>query len=120
MSKKEVEMISRPVYKSNYDYGRVGEYTLAALKRIRQELGNKNYDRANVNIQLDGIERQIITARRAFANEIFSLNNAHKYARHAKKNRNNAVFTSNKNWPSIMEMTKILKNVYGALKKNKM
>ena len=108
-----------PAYESMYDYMSVAKSTLAILKRIGKELNNKNYDHNGINIQLEGIERQIITTRRAFANEIFSLDSTHKYAQHAKKNRNNRIFISSKIWPSIAEMNKILKTVYRSGSKKK-
>ena len=114
-----IQLANFKPYVSNFDYMSIAKSTLTILKRISQELNNKNYDHNGIHIQLEGIERQIITTRRAFSNEIFSLDSTHEYAQHAKKNRNNRIFVSGKNWPSISEMNKILKNVYRSGSKKK-
>ena len=124
-SQKEVPLANlKPRQKKknqNYNhYTKVGQETLKTLEKIRQDINNKKQSYNTINSHLVGIERQIITTRRAFAIEVSSLDSNHKYAKHAKENRNHRIFTSNKNWPGIMGMTEILKNISssrrGALK----
>ena len=106
------EMMSRRVYKSKTDYNKIANRLLYVLKQISQKLNNYN----KVNKQLGEVEREIIETRLVFAKDIFTVDSTHKYAQYAKKNINNRIFISGKNWPSIKNMPKILNEVYQSQK----